>query len=320
MATQAYPRGRIAELLLKDETNFGVAASGNYTKTPFYSHTLEEKQPYEDDNILGGSRTNDRDPLAPAPGLPTMQGNIVVPLDCAHLGHWLKGALGAPVTTGGTSDYVHTFSSGGEVLPHRTIECKVASALFMQYLGCLVNKLNFEAARGAGYDRVTAEIMGKKETKLTSTGGGTPATMVAREPVVKAIPIVKISSVAVDPVISCSAEYNNNAAAQNYIGSAYPAGHDLDAIPTFTGSLRIRMRDATIYDLAKAQGAQSLELLWQTSATRSLSLFAAAVRFEPTGVPIEGPGGIEQTFAFRAEQTVSAAMLVATLKGPVASY
>ena len=44
------------------------------------------------------------------------------------------------------------------------------------------------------------------------------------------------------------------------------------------------------------------------------------MRLEPVGVAIQGPGKIQQTFNFRAEQSDSDAMLVATLKSSVESY
>jgi hypothetical protein len=60
-------------------------------------------------------------------------------------------------------------------------------------------------------------------------------------------------------------------------------------------------------------------LLWQKSAARSLSLQAGRVRLEPTGVPVNGPGRIEQNFNFVAAQSGSAAMLTAVLKNGLAA-
>jgi hypothetical protein len=98
------------------------------------------------------------------------------------------------------------------------------------------------------------------------------------------------------------------------------SGFELDSEATFDGSIDLRFTDSMYYDLAVAGTAFSGEMLWTKSSDRSLSLLAANMRLEPVGVAIQGPGKIQQTFNFRAEQSDSAAMLVATLKSLVASY
>lgn len=324
MATAAAPRGKLSEVLLKDESAYGTAATGNYQKTLIYEDSLDDPEPFENDPILGVAQTNARDQADPAPGLPQgVGGNLIVPLDLSHLWFWLKGAFGAPVTVEDVedTDYTHTFVSGGEVLPHRTIERKAAGSIFFQHTGMLVNTLAFTASRRAGYDRVTVGMMGRKQAKITSTGGGTPGDIIARDPVPAFLPVLKIDTVAVADVISVEATFNNMATAQDYLGDSEgrPTGHDLDGEATFTGSMRLRFRTAAMFDLAKAKTPFAFELLWQKSAARSLSLQAGRVRLEPTGVPVNGPGRIEQNFNFVAAQSGSAAMLTAVLKNGLAA-
>jgi hypothetical protein len=43
------------------------------------------------------------------------------------------------------------------------------------------------------------------------------------------------------------------------------------------------------------------------------------VKFDPTSVPVSGPGRFEMSFNFRAEQSSSAAMLSAVLKNGTAA-
>ncbi|MGD9924429.1 MAG: phage tail tube protein [Pseudorhodoplanes sp.] len=322
MPTAAAPKGKLAELALKDETTYGTAATGNYQKTLIYEDSLDDPEAYEPDPILGAAQHNARDPHDQVVGLPAgVSGNIVVPLDLNHLWFWLKGAFGAPVTTGSGSDYVHTFASGGEVLPHRTIERKAATSLFFQHTGALVNSLAFEASRRAGYDRVTVGLLGRKQGKITSTGAGTPPAMLARDPVLAFLPVLKIDTVAVADVISASLTFDNGAAPQDYLGDSEgrPTGHDLDNDASLTGQIRLRFRTAAMYDLAKAKTFFAHELLWQKSATRSLSLQAPRARLEPAGVPVTGPGRIEQSFNLVASQSSSAAMFTAVLKNALAA-
>jgi len=321
MPTSADPRGQLTELLLKDESTYGTAATGDYQKTLVYEDQLADLAPLEDDPILGTARNNARDTTTPVAGLPQgVAGNLVVPLDLNHLWFWLKGAFGAPVTTGSTN-YVHTFTSGGEVLPHRTVEAKRTAALFYQRTGCLSNSIAGEMSRRGGFDRATVAVLGRKETKLTATGGGTPPAILARDPLPAVLPVAKIDTVAAAAVISVAWNYDNKGVPQDYLGDpeGYPTGHDLDAMGTFAGTIRVRFKDSALYDKARSNTAFALELLWQKSATRLLSLQAPVVRFDPVGVPVSGPGRIEQTFNFRSEQTGAAPMLTAVLKNGTAA-
>ena len=321
MPTAAGPRGQTTEMLLKDETTYGTPATGNYQKTFVYEDSLEDLAPQEDDPLLGTARQNQRDTTPPVAGLKQgVTGNLVVPLDLNHLWFWLKGAFGVPITTG-TTDLTHTFTSGGEVLPHRTIEGRRQAAVFLQRTGCLVNTIGSELSRQGGFQRVSVGILGRKETKLVATGGGTPPAVLARFPILNVEPVLKMDTVVVADVISVSWTYDNKAAPQDYLGDVegYPTGHDLDAMASFSGSIRARFRTAALYDMAKANTAFAMELLWQRSSVRSFSLQAPVVRFDPVGLPVTGPGRIEQSFNFHAEQTDVAAMLVAVLKNGTAA-
>jgi hypothetical protein len=316
MPTSSAPRGQAVELLLKDESTYGNAASGDYQKTLLYEDQLADLAPLEDDPILGTPRHNQRDVTAPVAGLPQgISGNLVVPLDLNHLWFWLKGAFGTPATTG-SSDYTHIFASGGEVLAHRTLEAKRANDLFLQRTGCLVASIGGEMSRRGGYDRATIGILGRKETKLTASGGGTPLAMLARDPLLAMLPVLKIDTVVAADIISLSWNYDNGASPQDNLGASegYPTGHDLDAMATFSGTIRARFRTAALYDIAKSGTPFAMDLLWQRTATRSLSLQAPVVKLDPVGLPVTGPGRIEQSFNFRAEQSASAAMLAVVLK------
>jgi hypothetical protein len=322
MPTAPAPRGLLTELLLKDETTYGTAATGNYQKTLVYEDSLVELSPLEDDPVLGTARNNARDMTQPVSGLRQgVTGNLVAPLDLNHSWFWLKGAFGAPVSTGSNPDYQHVFTSGDEVLPHRTIEGKRKSDVFLQRTGCLVASIAGEMSRRGGFDRMTVDILGRKETNLAATGGGTPPTILDRDPLPAVLPVLKIDGVAVADVISLSWTYNNGATPQDYLGdvAGYPTGHDLDAPASFSGTLRARFRSSTLYDLARAGTSFAMELLWQRAAARSLSIAAPLVRFDPVGLPVTGPGRIEQTFNFRAEQSDTLPMLTITLKNALAA-
>lgn len=322
MPTSALPRGKTINVLFKDEADFGISPSGNWTATSIYSHSLEQAEPFEKDSLLGLPRNNNRDSTSPAPSLAQVAGNIVAPVDYNHIGWLLKGAFGAASVSGAGDPYTHTFVSGGEVLPHRAMQVQLGASIFMVYNGLLVSKLSFDISRKANYDRITAEIMGQKETKYASTQGGTPATAWAAAPAPASLPIFKLNGTQLGFVTAMKGTYDNKAVAQNYLsGTKYISGHDLDDEATYDGTLDIRFTDTTLYEMAVANAAPFTgETLWNTSASRSLSILANAMRFERKGIPVPGPGGITQTFKYWSEQSASTPMLTVTLKSLVSAY
>lgn len=320
MATSALPRGKTLIVLQKDESSFGVLPSGNWTQTPIYSHTLEHKEPPEANPLLGLDRNNNRDTTAKAPGLVTLAGQIIRPLDYNHIGLTLKGAFGAATVSGSGDPYTHTFTSGLEVLPHRSIEMKLASNIFMQYLGMLTGKISIDLARKPGYDRVTEDLMGKLEQKATSTSGGTPTAAWALDQAPSALPIFKKDTVQVANITALKWSYDNKVKGLDYIGTKYISGHDLDDEATCEGTIEMRFLDATYYDIAVAGTAFAGEILWTKSASRSLSLAMPIMHLERMGVPVSGPGGIKQNFNFWCEQDATNPMVTAVLKSLVAVY
>jgi hypothetical protein len=74
--------GSSAHLLLKRETTYGQAATGDYIRMPFNRCDLGSEQGLIDDPVLGQGR----DPLAPLQDVINDEGDIVVPVDPRYLG------------------------------------------------------------------------------------------------------------------------------------------------------------------------------------------------------------------------------------------
>jgi hypothetical protein len=87
--------GSSAHLLMKRETAYGQAATGDYIRMPFNRCNLGSEQGLIDDPVLGQGR----DPLAPLQDVINDEGDIVVPVDPRYLGLWLTGLFGDPDTT-----------------------------------------------------------------------------------------------------------------------------------------------------------------------------------------------------------------------------
>src|ERR687897_3055418 len=111
--------GSSSHLLMKRETTYGQAATGDYIRMPFNRCNLGSEQGLIDDPVLGQGR----DPLAPLQDVSNDEGDIVVPVDPLYLGIWLTGLFGNPTSSdNGDGSYDHEFTSSGENLPSCTIE------------------------------------------------------------------------------------------------------------------------------------------------------------------------------------------------------
>jgi hypothetical protein len=74
--------GSSAHLLMKRETAYGQAATGNYLRMPFNRCNLGSEQGLIDDPVLGQGRV----PLAPLQDVINDKGDIGVPVDPRYLG------------------------------------------------------------------------------------------------------------------------------------------------------------------------------------------------------------------------------------------
>ena len=139
--------GSSATLLLKRETTYGQAAAGDYIRIPFNRCTLSSEQGLIDDPVLGQGR----DPYAPLQDVIMDEGEIVVPVDPRHIGLWLTGLLGAPVTTDDGEDpatYTHVFASGEDSLPSYTIEVGHSQVpAYFQHAGVVFDSIALEFTR-----------------------------------------------------------------------------------------------------------------------------------------------------------------------------
>jgi hypothetical protein len=163
-------------------------------------------------------------------------------------------------------------------LPHRSTEVKHTSAIWLAYSGLLANKLSFDIGRRAGYDRATCRSWARprRKTRRRSPARrrppGPPSNRACQSADFQACRHASRRY-----VTGLKATYDNKAKILDYLGTSYPSGHDLDSEATLEGTIDVRFIDATLYDMAVANAAAFTgEILWSTSANRSLSLLANA--------------------------------------------
>lgn len=323
MSISARPRGRNIVALHGWQSSFGTAAtSGGYRPVSLYSKGMSESEPFEEDPVLSAGGHNNRDPNDPAPGLKQGAGPLVVPLCLNQIGIWMTGLFGPPTTDEDDGVFTHVFASGGEVLPAATVEIMKAAGVFRRHIGVGLNTARFQVAREAGFRRVELSTVFRNTTKHTASQAGAPGAALALNRVVAARGIVRIDDVAVGPVNSLDASYDNRMTPREHVSDdALLAGFDLDQEAASTVTIGVRLTNAAHADLAGDGATHKVEVEYPgVTAGQKLILEWAAVRFPPTDPAIEGPGGIEITLEGRAQQKADAPMLTATLVNAISSY
>lgn len=124
MPTQSLPRGLMGELVLADQSVFATPVTTGFVKTPFYTEGFAQTEGLPDDEIIGGSRHNDRDSRAPAPDLATHAGQLEVPFCLNNIGWWLAGGFGDPATSAVAATGSLVFASQPAVASTITINGK----------------------------------------------------------------------------------------------------------------------------------------------------------------------------------------------------
>lgn len=237
-----------------------------------------------------------------------------------QIGDWLKLALGAP-TTSGSTNYTHVFASGGLTLPSYAVEIKPIAGDYRMHTGLAAKSIAFDLADAAGIQRVMLDILGYGEAIAGSTGGGTPVAARTYAPFKATGANVKLDSANVGSLLASKFSYETGLVQDRYIDTSDKFGAAvLLAQAQFSGELTIRYAGSTYDALAAAETEKTLDVEFIVGANNRLVLSCPAILLTRAGVPIEGPGGIQQTIAFKARQTAATAMLTATLKNQVATY
>jgi len=167
--------GARAQMALAFETVYGTPPASGYTKMPFATTSLGSEQPLLDSELLGYGR----DPLAPIKDAVTADGDVVVPIDAAGFGFWLKAAFGAPVTTG-TVAATGSITFSAQPLANSTVTINGTVFTFVAS-GATGNQVNIGATLAATMTALAVALNASVITgvaKATYTGTATALTMV----------------------------------------------------------------------------------------------------------------------------------------------
>ena len=304
--------GSSATLLLKRETTYGTAATGNYVRIPFNRCTLGSEQGLIDDPVLGQGR----DPYAPLQDVIMDEGEIVVPVDPRYIGLWLTGLLGTPTTTddGGTPPvYTHEFVSGKDSLPSYTVEVGHSQVpAYFQHDGVVFDSIALEFTR-SGAAAATIQCVAQGEQRFNASQGGTPTKLDFRR-ISQFQGSISRGGAAVANLTAGSLTYANNLEKIETIRSDGLIDGADPTVASLTGTIEVRFADTTLIDLASNGTAVDLEFAYTIDNGLSLTFEAHEVYLPKPKLAVEGPGGVQASFDFRgARNETQGRMLTVTL-------
>jgi len=241
-----------------------------------------------------------RDPLAPMLDAVTADGSVVVPIDTEAFGLWLKGAFGAPVTTG-TGPYTHVFTSGNWSLPSLSIETGLPEVpSYAMYGGCMVDKIGWQMAR-SGLLTANVDLIAQGETLATTSGAGTPAP-VALKRFGHFNGSLTRNGADIGNIVGAELSYANNLDRVETIRADGKIEGADPSIAAMTGKIDVRFADATLLTQAINNTECSLEFGYSLPTGESLTVDVHRAFLPRPRREIQGPQGVQVSFDWQAAQ------------------
>ncbi len=319
--------GSAVKVALYDEVTYKSTTSVTNGMLAYYTEcSLAASR----NNVQPNTISTDRSRAKPGAGNVDVSGNLNVEMAPETIGFYLRHCLGAPVTTGASAPYTHTFRPSAlpvGLIVERDWTANIASKV-EQFLGCRVGQATIDIPQ-EGAATLQMQLQGAKYTITTApldaslgdtghTGWFAPDCAVL------------IGGSASTVVKSVQFTINNNMDGGRYaLGSA---GERIDMPEGFadvTGSCTVIV-DATLFsafiDKANARTDTSLEVTLtfgtgdgSAAGKEKLSLKLDHAIIELATPPISSPGGMEVTFNFTSFRSGSTDKgLVAVLLSPLA--
>jgi hypothetical protein len=312
----ARAQGARAQMALGFETVYGTPPAGGFTRMPFASTSLGSEQPLLNSELLGYGR----DPLAPIKDAVTADGDVVVPIDAAGFGFWLKAAFGDPVTTGAAAPYTHEFRSGAWELPSMSIETGMPEVpRFAMYSGCVLDQLSWQVQR-SGLLTATARLVAQGEVIATTTSAGTPADQALKR-FGHFNGAISRNGTALGNVVSAEITYANNLDRIETIRSDGRIDGADPSIAALTGRIEVRFADSTLVSQAINGDPAEISFAYVLPTGESFSFTVHAVYLPRPRIEISGPQGVQATFDWQAARdSTLGRMCTATLINDVEAY
>lgn len=306
--------GSRAQLLGAFESVYGTSPATGFIKFPFVSDALGSEQGLIESDILGQGR----DPAAPSRDVIKVEGDMVVPVDLRNFGHWLKGLLGAPVTTG-TEVYSHVFSSGAASLPSLSLELGMPEIpSFLMCAGVVLNSMNLKFER-SGTAKATINAVAQSEDRASSSAAGTPSQAIMTR-FNQFQGYIKKNGTALANIVGAEMTYSNNLEKIETIRDDGKIDGADPTVSALTGSIDVRFAETSLIDAATNGESIALEFGYAIDADQSLIFSMPSVYLPKPKLSVSGPGGVQASFNWQAAKPASGAMMTVTLKNDVSSY
>ncbi|MEO3475526.1 phage tail tube protein [Roseomonas sp. CAU 1739] len=304
--------GANCRLLMIPEATYGTAPSGDWLRMPFLSCDLGAEQPLLDADVIGVGSS--RDPAAPFLDTVTVQGQAVVPVDLVNIGHWLRLLLGPPTTTGTSPNFIHSFGSGAASLPSNSIEIGYPDVPnYDLCTGVRADTLEIDFSP-TGPATATFGLMGQGSVRGAASSGGTP-TSAAYTAFNKAQGAISRNGSALAQVTGARLTYANGMEMVRTIRADRKVEGVDPGIARATGQITARFADTALLTQAQNNAPAEFAFSYTIDANRSLTFTLHEVYLALAKTPVEGPGGVEASFEFRAAFNATATrMMTAVLK------
>jgi len=311
----ARAQGARAQMALGFETVYGTPPVGGFTRMPFASTSLGSEQPLLNSELLGYGR----DPLAPIKDAVTADGDVVVPIDAAGFGFWLKAAFGEPVTSG-IGPWTHEFQSGSWTLPSMSIETAMPEVpRFAMYSGCVLDQLSWQVQR-SGLLTATARLVAQGEAIGTASAAGALADLPLRR-FGHFNGAISRNGAALGNVVSAEITYANNLDRIETIRNDGRIDGADPSIAALTGRIEVRFADSTLVSQAINGDPAEISFAYVLPSGESFTFTVHAVYLPRPRIEISGPQGVQATFDWQAARdSTLGRMCTATLINDLETY
>ena len=299
--------GANCRLLTSPEATYGTAPAGDWRRLPFLSCDLGAEQPLLDADVIGVGSS--RDPAAPFLDTVTVQGQAVVPLDLVNIGHWLRLLLGPPTTTGTSPNFIHSFGSGAAALPSNSVEIGYPDVPnYDLCTGVRADTLEIDFAP-TGPATATFGLMGQGSVRSGASSGGTPVSA-PYTAFHKAQGTISRNGAALAQVTGARLTYANGMEMVRTIRADRKVEGVDPGIARATGQITARFADTTLLTQAQDNAPAEFAFGYAIDANRSLTVTLHEVYLALAKTPVEGPGGVEASFEFRAAYNATATRMM----------
>ena len=287
-----------AQLLIAEESEYGVMPDTGYRQIPFISSSLDSEQNLLSSNVLGLGR----DPTQPFQDVINVDGDMAVPVDVRNIGVWLKAIFGEPTTTEAYGVYTHAFESGKIAIPSYSLEVGLPEVpQFIRFLGVRANSIAFNFQR-SGEAQVTLNLMAQCEKGSTTAIDAAP-DIYKYTRVSQFQGYIKSGGEFLANITAASATYSNNLEKIETIrNDGLVEAIDL-GVASLSGSISARYGDNILLDKAREGTPVDVELGYQLTDTMKLVIECHEVYLPKPKRSIDGPNGIECSYDFQGAKS-----------------